>query len=56
MTEAIKINCEEKGGEMNILKRLVEEIEKKNSWGKNELKELILKLLIEKELQNVKED
>jgi len=29
-----------------LLKKLLEEIEKKNSWGKNELKDLILKLLV----------
>lgn len=29
-----------------VLKKLLLEIEKKNSWGKNELKDLILKLLI----------
>jgi hypothetical protein len=32
---------------INVLKKLLEEIEKKNSWGKNELKELILKLMVE---------
>jgi len=32
-----------------IIKRLLEEIEKKTTWGKNELKELILKLLLEEQ-------
>lgn len=27
------------------LKKLLQEIEKKNSWGKNELKDLILKII-----------
>jgi hypothetical protein len=30
---------------MSILQELLTEIEMKNSWGKNELKEIILKLL-----------
>jgi len=36
----------EKTVEESVLKRLLEEIEKKNSWGKNELKKLILQLLV----------
>lgn len=30
---------------MTLIKELLQEIEKKNSWGKNELKHLILSLL-----------
>ena len=30
-----------------FIKKLIEEVETKNSWGKNELKELIYKLSIE---------
>lgn len=32
---------------MNIIQKLIALIETKNSWGKNELKEAILKLLAE---------
>jgi hypothetical protein len=31
---------------MKILKQLLKEIEKKNSWGKNELKNLILEIMV----------
>lgn len=30
---------------MSLIEELLQEIEKKNSWGKNELKQLILTLL-----------
>nr|DAK36352.1 MAG TPA: hypothetical protein [Caudoviricetes sp.] len=30
---------------MSLIEELLQEIEKKNSWGKNELKQLILALL-----------
>lgn len=33
--------------EKKILKQLLKEIEKKNSWGKNELKELLLRMLLD---------
>ena len=32
---------------MNIIQKLIALIETKNSWGKNELKEVLLKLLAE---------
>jgi hypothetical protein len=31
---------------MKILRQLLKEIEKKNSWGKNELKNLILSIMV----------
>lgn len=35
-----------KGVEMKILRQLLKAIEKKNSWGKNELKNLILEIMV----------
>jgi hypothetical protein len=38
-----------KNSKKSVLEKFLEEIDKKTSWGRNELKELLLRLLVESE-------